>query len=259
MHEGHRERLRKEYLQNGGDGLPDHRFLELLLCYAIPRKDTNELAHRLIQRFGSLEAVLFADTSQLQGVDGIGEGAAVFLNMQGSMARRLALQRLQNPHGRTQLVTPLDATKLGLARLGMRAYENVELVCLNAKRYIEHIVPMHTGVVAESQIYPRQVVETALLRRAHSVLLYHNHPSGNPSPSADDKEVTDAVRAALGSVDIPLLDHIIVGRDCAYSFSSDVILALDGDQGVSLSTEEYATHIAAQKNARARSVVMEAY
>lgn len=257
MHEGHRERLRAEYLQNGGDGLPDHRFLELLLCYAIPRKDTNELAHRLLQRFGSLEAVLFADAAQLQSVDGVGESTAVFLNMQGSMARRLSLHRLENTHGRTQLSTPLAAAKLGIARLGQRAYEQVELVCLNAKRYVEHIVPMHTGVVAESQIYPRQVVETALLRRAHGVLLYHNHPSGNPSPSADDKAVTTAVRAALNSVDIPLLDHLIIGRDCAYSFSADVILALDGDQGISMSTEEYTSHIAAQKSARL--LVMEAY
>lgn len=257
MHEGHRERLRAEYLQHGGDGLPDHRFLELLLYYAIPRRDTNELAHRLLQRFGSLEAVLFADTSQLQSVDGIGEGAAVFLNMQGSMARRLSQQRLEDAHGRTQLITPLAAAQLGIARLGRRAYENVELVCLNAKRYVEHIVPLHTGVVAESQIYPRQVVEIALLRRAHGVLLYHNHPSGNPSPSADDKEVTEAVRAALGSVDIPLIDHVIVGRDCAYSFTSDVILALDGERGVSLSTEEYASHVAEQANAR--RLVMEAY
>lgn len=257
MHEGHRERLRAEYLQHSGDGLPDHRFLELLLCYAIPRKDTNELAHRLLQRFGSLEAVLFADTSQLQSVEGIGESAAVFLNMQGSMARRLLLQRLEDKHGRTQLATPLAAAKLGIARLSRRAYENVELVCLNAKRYVEHIVPLHTGVVAESQIYPRQVVEIALLRRAHGVLLYHNHPSGNPSPSEDDKEVTAAVRSALGSVDIPLLDHIIIGRDCAYSFSSDVILALDGDQGVSMSTEEYASRVAKQTDAR--RMVMEAY
>lgn len=257
MHEGHRERLRAEYLEHDGNGLPDHRFLELLLTYAIPRKDTNELAHRLLMRFGSLEAVLYAETAQLLAVEGVGESTAVFLHVQGEATRRLMCRRLEDTRGRTQLSKPLLAAKFAIARLGNRAYENAMLVCLNAKRYVEHIEPLQKGVVAEAQIYPRQVAEIALLRRAHSVMLLHNHPSGNPAPSPEDRAVTDSVRAALAAVDVPLIDHIIVGASCAYSFSADVILEVSGDESVSMSVADYETSLSEHRSAVKK--IMEAY
>ncbi len=257
MHEGHRERLRAEYLEHDGDGFPDHRFLELLLSYAIPRKDTNELAHRLLMRFGSLEAVLYAETAQLLSVEGVGENTAIFLNIQGETVRRLMLRRLEDEQGRTLLSTPLLAARFAIARLSRRAYENAELVCLNAKRRVERVEPLQRGVVAELQIYPRHVAEIALLRRAHGVMLLHNHPSGNPTPSAEDRIATEAIRAALAPVDIALLDHIVVGEKSAYSFAADVILEFDGDKALSMSLEEYETSLM-ERRASAKKV-MEAY
>lgn len=238
-HGGHRQRLLDEYLAHGGDGFPDHRFLELLLTYAIPRKDTNALAHRLLTHFGSLEAVLYADTAQLLSVEGVGKSTAAFLHMQGHTSRRLMTLRLEDAHGRIRLTTPLAAAQFGLARLGKLSYECVELVCLNAKRYVEHIVPLHTGLVSESPIYPRQVAEIALLRRAHSLLLFHNHPSGNPIPSTADKDITETVRTALSAIGVSLLDHIIVGAQSAYSFSAGVVLTHGDDINTAMTEDAY--------------------
>ena len=256
-HEGHRQRLLDEYLAHGGDEFPDHRFLELLLTYAIPRKDTNALAHRLLTRFGSLEAVLYADPTQLLSVEGVGKSTAVFLHIQGHTSRRLAMRRLAGHQGRTRLSTPLAAAQFGLTRLGNLSYECVELVCLNAKRYVENIMPLYTGLVSESPVYPRQVAEIALLRRAHSLLLFHNHPSGSPIPSAADNETTEAVRIALGTIGVSLLDHIIVGAQSAYSFSADVILTPTGD--ISTILKEGTCQCASLAEAPKRLTVMNCY
>ncbi|MDO4572253.1 MAG: DNA repair protein RadC [Clostridia bacterium] len=247
MHEGHRQRLRQEYLAHGGEAMPDHRFLELLLTYAIPRRDVNEPAHRLLARFGSLEGVCNAETAQLLSVEGVGEAAAVFLSMQGELCRRLALGRLADARGRTQLNTPIKAARFALARLGRRAYESVELVCLNAKRRVEHVESLQRGVVAEASLYPRQIAETALLRRAHSVILLHNHPSGNPVPSPADRSATEAARAALAPVEVSLADHLIVGSGCVYSFAADAILELAGKEAVAMSIEDYESAAAARQ------------
>lgn len=256
-HSGHRARLRAQYAASGADGLHDHQFLELLLTYAIPRRDTNALAHALLARFGSLEAVIGAEIAQLMLVDGVGEGAATFLHMQGDLMRRLSLSRVANARGEIVLNTPLAAAQYAAALMMNEAYECVVVVCLNAKKAVVAHELIQLGSLTEAHVYPRRVAEIALLRRAHGVLLLHNHPTGDPSPSDDDAAVTDSVRDALNSVGVQLCDHLIVAGMCAYSFSINVVIDTSLSEPAALSPAEYAARRSAQPAALRR--VMERY
>lgn len=223
----------------------DHQILELLLTYAIPRKDTNELAHRLLDQFGSLEKVLQADAALLMQVEGIGRSAAVFLHMQSDVSRHIQLRRLEDASGRIKLSNPYESAKYAAALLAREPYEAVYVACLNKAGFVQRTKSIMTGTLVEAPIYPRHIVEYALLQRAHSVVLMHNHPSGNPTPSKEDCDATSAVRAALSSVDIPLLDHLIAGGRYVYSFSADTVMFLqDGaSQPLTMTLDEFAARI----------------
>ena len=196
IHSGHRERIREQYKTHGADAFLDHQFLELLLTYAIPRRDTNELAHQLLARFGSLEGVVTAEIAQLMLVDGIGESAAVFLRMQGDLFRRLRLHRLADTRGNIRLTSPVEAARYAVSQLSLSTYETVLAVCLNAKKAVQSCERVVGGSLSEAQIYPRNIAESALLHRAHGILLIHNHPSGDPTPSAADVRITRQIAEA---------------------------------------------------------------
>lgn len=230
VHSGHRERIREQYKMQGADSFLDHQFLELLLTYAIPRKDTNELAHLLLDRFGSLEGVVTAEVAQLLLVEGVGESTAVFLRMQGDLFRRLRLHRLADARGTIRLASPVEAARYAVSQLSLNTYETVLAVCLNAKKAVQSCERIISGSLSEAQIYPRNIAEVALLRRAHGVLLVHNHPSGDPTPSKADAETTESVKAALESIGVQLYDHIIVGGEHAYSFSTGAVIGVSGTE-----------------------------
>ncbi len=238
-HSGHRGRLRERYARGGAEGFLDHQFLELLLTYAIPRRDTNEIAHALLERFSSLEGVFGAEIAQLMLVEGIGESTAVFLRMQGDLFRRLLLRRASDARGNVRLNTPAAAAKYAAALFALHTYESVAVVCLNAKMIVSSSEPLQRGTLNEALIYPRNVAETALLRRAHGILLVHNHPSGDPSPSKEDAETTEAVRTALESVGVRLFDHMIVGGSNVYSFSAHAVIDTRGDGTAAFALEEF--------------------
>lgn len=229
-HSGHRERLRTQYAQSGSESFPDHQILELLLTYALPRRDTNVLSHALLARFGSLTGVLSATIAELEQLDGVGHSVAVFLTLQGELARRLWLAKLTNAKGRVKLSTPLASAQYAFGMLNDRPYETVRIVCLNARCEIVHSETLQTGSLTEAQIYPRGIAEIALLRHAHSVVLMHNHPSGNPAPSSADTEVTEAVRAALTGIGVRFDDHLIVGGAYVYSYAAGIVLDLSASE-----------------------------
>lgn len=245
IHNGHRDRLREQYVENGIDSFMDHQILELLLTYAIPRKDTNELAHRLLDQFGNLERVFGADIAQLMQVEGIGRSAAIFLHMQSDLTKHIQLQQLEDKSGRIRLSNPYESAKYAAAMLSRESYETVYVACLNKNGYVQHTRNVTNGTLVEAPIYPRLIVEYALLQRSHSVILMHNHPSGNPTPSKEDCDATTAVRAALSSVDIPLIDHLIAGGQYVYSFSADTIMFLQqgATQPITMTLDEYAARI----------------
>ncbi len=238
-HAGHRERLRARYKQTGGDDFLDYQYLELLLTYAIPRRDTNELAHLLLQQFGTLENLFRADIPTLMHVKGVGESTAMFLNMHGNLIKRIRINRIRDEHGRITLNTPLAAASYAYVLLRGCTNETVQMVCLNTKRIAIHTEVLQTGTLSEARVYPRNIAEIALLHHAHSVILMHNHPSGDPMPSDEDADTTQAVRTALAGIDIYLADHLVVGNYYVFSFAANVLLDLATDPPTALSTVDY--------------------
>lgn len=224
-HEGHRARLKARFCNTGLDGLLDHEALELLLCYAIPRRDVKPMAHALLQRFGSLEAVLNARREELMQAAGVGENAALLLRLTGELERRCRMQA-QHKKEKPALKTALDAARYAAALCAGNRYECVYVASLDKNKRVLHSSCIHTGSLTETPLYPRNVVEEALLQRAHGVLLIHNHPSGDPTPSKNDATVTENVMRALDGVDITLFDHIIAGDGCCYSMSRGIRIEL---------------------------------
>ena len=259
IHSGHRESIREQYKTHGAEAFLDHQFLELLLTYAIPRKDTNELAHLLLERFGSLEGVVTAEVAQLLLVEGVGESTAVFLRMQGDLYRRLKLHRLADVRGSIRLSSPVEAARYAVSQLSLNTYETVLVVCLNAKKAVQSAERILGGSLSEAQIYPRNIAEVALLRRAHGVLLIHNHPSGDPSPSKADAETTESVRAALESIGVQLFDHIIVGGEHAYSFATGAVIGVSDVEAEVFTLADYQTRHAQASLSGALLKVMEPY
>ena len=217
LHEGHRERLRARFLAEGLDGFEDHQVLELLLFFAIPRRDTNEMAHLLLRRFGSLAAVLEADPVDLARAEGIGAAAATLLALVSPLARRYLVDRVRD--GRQVLDTTEKAAQFLVPFLAGRAEEVVYLVCLDTRCRV--IVPalLAEGGLDKAHVEPRQAVELALRHRAHSVVLAHNHPTGHAKPTTADHRATQALVAAFQPIGIALRDHIIVAGEEWYSFA----------------------------------------
>ena len=210
IHKGHRERLKQRFLEEGLDNFTDIQVLELLLFYAIPRADTNPIAHSLLEHFGSLAQVLEADTEELKKVSGIGDHAATLLTLVIDLCRYYQVNCAQQ----TAILTTLEACGRYLVpRFFGRTRETVFLLCLDAKCKVLCCKEIGEGSVNSAGVPVRRIVETALNANATTVVLAHNHPSGIALPSSEDVQTTHRVAAALDTVDIILADHIIVADD----------------------------------------------
>lgn len=209
VHKGHRERLKARFLATGLDSFTDVQALELLLFYAIPQKDTNPIAHALLDRFGSLSQVLDADVEELKKVPGISDHTASLLRLVTELARFYQVDSAQ----RTEVLTSLDACGAYLVpRFFGRKVETVFLLCLDAKCKVLCCREIGEGSVNAASISVRKVVEAALSANATTVVLAHNHPSGVALPSADDVQTTRRIAAALSAVEVKLIDHIVVAE-----------------------------------------------
>ena len=217
IHEGHRERMRRQLKTSGMDSLSDVQVLEVLLYYAAPRGDTNPAAHALLNRFGTLDAVFSAPESELKKISGVGDAAAQLIRLVPQVARRCLMSR-------SAQIEILDTTsKCGQYFHGERE-EVVYLLCLDAKCKALDCVLIHRGGVNVASIAARKVVKAALDANATSVVLSHNHPSGLALPSPEDRQTTLVLKAALEAVGIVLADHIIVADDDFVSLRDDGIL-----------------------------------
>jgi len=207
IHQGHRERLRQKFLEHGLDALPDVNALELLLFYAVPQRDTNPIAHRLLDAFGSLPGVFDASLEDLQQEGGLSKNAAGLLKLTVEMARRTQIVRA----GMEQV---LDTTRKCGEYLTPFFYgtseEMVYVLALDAKCKVLGCTKLYTGTVNSAGLSVRSVVEYALRMKASSLVLAHNHPSGIAIPSQEDIRTTKAVAEALDTVDVLLADHIVV-------------------------------------------------
>ena len=209
IHEGHRQRLKDRFLREGLDGFTDVQVLELLLFYVVPRKDTNPIAHALVDRFGSLARVLDASVLKLTEVDGITDNGATFLKLVREIERRYALSQ-----GEEIILNTIDDCCEYLTHFfkGKRN-ETVFLLSLDAKLKLLSCREVGEGSVNYASVPIRRVVEMALDDGATSVILAHNHPSGIAIPSNDDIQTTRRLAMALSTVEIQLVDHIVVAED----------------------------------------------
>lgn len=207
VHDGHRERLKKRFLVEGLDNFTDIQVLELLLFYCIPRRDTNELAHRLIERFGSLSQIFESKPEKLMTVEGIGENAALFLSLISAVERYTSVDRMKNCR---QMVSTEDCGNYLVPRFKNRTQETVFLLSLDAKCQLLSCQMVGEGSVNSANVPIRRVVEMALAANATTVVLAHNHPSGLALPSHEDIITTKRLAAALEAVDITLGDHLVV-------------------------------------------------
>lgn len=206
-HDGHRERLRKRFLTNGLDALPDHEVLELLLFYAIPRKDTNVLSRRLLNHFGSISAVLEAAPEELLAIDGISENTATLLHLITPLSRRYQLSRAD----KGICLSSTNACGEYLMPYFFGAQEEmVYILCLDAKCKVLTCRLLQAGSVNAASISLRKAAEIAMACKASSVVLAHNHTSGLALPSKADIETTILLKQTLEPLGILLVDHIIV-------------------------------------------------
>lgn len=210
MHKDHRKHTKDRFLSEGLDGFEPHNVLELLLFYSIPQKDTNETAHMLINRFGSLSAVFDAPYDDLLTVPGISEHSATLIKLIPAISRRYAMEKNSKA---TKLSSIEDIGKYLVARYLGVTEETVLLLLLDNKFGLIDCVKIHEGSVNSSAITMRKLIETALFKRASMVVLAHNHPSGVAIPSSDDLFTTQQVKRAFDLVEIGMLAHIIVAGD----------------------------------------------
>lgn len=216
VHDGHRERVKEQFAVYGGESMTDIQYFEMLLFYAIPRRDTNELAHALLERFGSLRAVLDADPAELRSVKGIGENAALLIKTVREGMRRYMVE----PNREIRYIfSSSDAGRYFLPILQYETIEKAYLMCLDKNDAIISCTEISSGIQGAVNVTIRQIVDTAVRRCAAKVILAHNHPSGNPYPSAEDKLLTDSLKKALRLMEIKLRDHILVAGKTYVSFA----------------------------------------
>jgi len=216
IHDGHRQRLKDRFLKSDLDDFTDIQVLEMLLFYAIPRRDTNPIAHALLDRFGSLSQVLDAPVEELMKVPGVGESAATLIHMIPSMARAYMVDKRSN----IKIVDTVQKCGEYLFPhfLGRRV-ETAFLLCLDAKCKVLCCKEVGRGDVNSAAISVRNVVETAIAANASIVALGHNHPTGVAVPTEDDFLTTRRIAKALNSVGIKLIEHIVASEDDYLSFA----------------------------------------
>ena len=202
--------MRKRYLQSGFDSFATHEILEMMLYYSIPQGDTNEIAHRLIERFGSLNRLFEASVDELQEVQGIGPKSAILLKTIPEMLKRYAMEK-------DGLGTRFD-TVSKIAQYFCRLYIGVDHECLYLMLLDNSMTLMDCSVIASGTVNSspapiRLIMEKALRKKASAVVLAHNHPHGLAIPSANDLELTDQINSALDAISVTLVEHIIVAND----------------------------------------------
>lgn len=212
QHSGHRSRMRARFVKSGSDSFADHELLELLLFYALPRQNTNDIAHSLLERFGSISGVASASVDELMLVDGIGEGAAVLIKLVMSLAKRYAFEELSSRKRFDTVEKVADYAKT----LFIGSTEELLYIMLldNSFSLIDCSCVAY-GSINEVRPILRTIIERSIIKRASSIVLLHNHPNGIANPSENDFEFSHLVERELNLVGVNLVEHLIVsGKSC---------------------------------------------
>ncbi len=220
-HLGHRARMREKLLGAGPDALLDHELLEMVLFLALPRRDTKPIARALLARFGSFANAIAAPLQELRDIEGLGEaGAAALRTVQAAALRLARAEIIDRPvlNNWDRLLSYLTAA------LTRERVEQFRVLFLDTRNRLIADEPQARGTVNHTPVYPREVVKRALELQATALILVHNHPSGDPTPSRADLDMTQEIKAAAGSLGIVLHDHLVVGNGQHLSFRREGLL-----------------------------------
>jgi len=209
-HHGHRERLRRRLLQGGGDALADHEIVEYLLAVAIPRVDTKRMAKRLLKEFGGIEKLISAEPEAIMRVEGVGPAAAAALKIVQAMVNRMAAKKMGDGPVLGSWTALIDYLRTDMAH---QPIERVRVLFLNSKNVLIANEKMWEGSVDESAVYIREIMRRALDLHATAIIVVHNHPSGDPSPSQQDIRITRDLIEAAKHLKIQVHDHVIIGAE----------------------------------------------
>jgi DNA repair protein RadC len=217
----HRARLRERFLVGGADALPDYELLELVLFRAIPRRDVKPLARHLLEVFGDFNGVLSAPVSRLAEISGVGDAVVTELKIVEAAAHRLARSRVLRKHILSSWDALLDYCQTAMAH---RDTEQFRILFLDRKNVMIADEAQARGTVDHVPVYPREVVKRALELNASAMILVHNHPSGDPTPSQADIDMTAQIQMAAETLGITLHDHLVIGKSRELSFRSEGLL-----------------------------------
>lgn len=212
---GHRQRLRERFLRDGGASMEDYELVELLLTLALPRKDVKPIAKDLLAQFGSFSNVISATPAELSKVTGISENTVVPFKLVQTAALRLLRQDHQEVQAISNFDALIDYCRAAMAR---EPIEQFRILFLDTKNRLINDEVQQKGTIDHAAVYPREIVKRVLELNAAAIILAHNHPSGDPTPSQADIDMTQKICAATGTVDVTVHDHVVVGRHGAFSF-----------------------------------------
>lgn len=220
-YKGHRRRIKEKFKKSGVKSWLDYEVLEFALTYAVARKDTKSLAKELIEKYKTFNGVLDADIKDISAISGISEHTALFLKL----LKEVAVLYLENNLQKKDLLSASEEV-FNYLKGSLKGCKNEELwsLFLDCRNQLISSEVIQEGTVNRSVVYPRKIVERALYHHAVGVIIAHNHPAGTLEPSREDYDVTDAIKQALNTVDIKLLDHIIVGGNSYFSFNQRGLL-----------------------------------
>lgn len=218
-HKGHRERMRKKFLEHGIDSFEQHEILELLLYYSYTQKNTNIIAHNLLKKFGSLSAVFDADYKSLMEVEDVGETTATLLKLQSAMCRIYMEDKFKDV--KNEQMTPANAGSYVKTLFYGYTTEVFYLLSLDAECRLISADIISKGTVNSAPVYPREVVKKALETGAAFAILAHNHPNGALFPSDSDIKITKMIEDALSYVKVRLIDHLIVAENRYISLAKE--------------------------------------
>ncbi len=218
IHKDHRQRVRARYLKEGITSMEDHNIIELLLFFGIPYKDTNGIAHSLVEKFGDLNGVLEAPVEELMKIDGIGENAATLISLIHDISLIYDTRKKQKEFEKDESRSLMDSIKLKFAD---ERKEKVYIFCVDAQGKMQRCVKICDGSPDTAVVDTRVIVETVVRFDAKNVILVHNHPNGFAVPSLADVRVTRELNLVLNAIGVNLADHVIVADDDAFSMAQN--------------------------------------
>ena len=226
--QGHRERIKEKFLKNGIDGFAEYEILELLLTYCIPRKDTKPIAKKLLNKFKTLDNVFKADFDKLFAIDGLGKNSIAFLKLIGELPSIIYKDELKNKkliNKETLKISNKDILLKYLRnKIGYEEIEKFYVIYLSSSNEVIEFEENSAGTLDRSSVYPREIYKRVISLNAKSIILAHNHPSDNITPSKSDIELTNEIAKGLKNFGALLIEHIIITKNSYFSFLEEGLI-----------------------------------